>query len=242
MRKNIISGIYCIENIVTNKKYIGQSVNINDRWCKHKAALNHGTHDNDYLQKAWNKYGETNFKFYILECCDSNKLDEREIYYIELHNTLNRNYGYNLKSGGQNNGIQASDYVKEKISKALKKSYSENEEFRENQRNNALKQWANPEIKAKILGENNGMYGRTHSQEARKKISEAQKGHISQYRNTTPVFCVELNRMFIDAVTACMELGLDKGRAGNIHEVCKGIRYRKTVGGYHWRYLENNIG
>lgn len=241
MQKNIMSGIYCIENIVTNKKYIGQSVNIKDRWYKHKNELKHGIHSNDYLQKSWNKYGETNFKFYILECCDCDKLDEREIYYIELHNTLNHDYGYNLKSGGQNYGVRASEYVKEKISKSLKESYSENEKIKDKRREDALAQWANPEIKAKILGKNNGMYGKTHSKEARKRISEAQKGHVSKYRNITPVFCVELNKIFIDAVTACYELGIDKSRAGNIHEVCKGIRNRKTVGGYHWQYLENNI-
>ena len=40
MQNNIISGIYCIENKVNNKKYIGQSKNINDRWYKHKNELN----------------------------------------------------------------------------------------------------------------------------------------------------------------------------------------------------------
>lgn len=241
MRKNIISGIYCIENIITNKKYIGQSVNINDRWYKHKSALNHGTHDNDYLQKAWKKYGETNFKFYILECCDANKLDEREIYYIELHNTLNHDYGYNLKSGGQNNGVQASDYVKEKISKALKKSYSENEEFRERCRENALSQWTNPEIKAKILGENNSMYGKHHTQESRRKMSEKRIGKPSPKRNNTPILCVELNQVFKDAVTACKELGISSSNTGSLLQVCYGKR--KTCGGYHWKFLlENNIG
>ena len=242
MQNNIISGIYCIENKVNNKKYIGQSKNINDRWYKHKNELKHGTHSNDYLQHSWNKYGENNFEFYILEYCNSDKLDEMEIYYIELYDTLNHANGYNLKSGGQDNGVQATEYVKEKISKALKKSYSENEEIKEKRRQDALSQWANPEIKAKILGKNNGMYGKTHSKEARRKISEAQKGRISQHRNTMPVFCIELNKIFIDAVTACNELNINKSRAGNIHEVCKGIRNRKTVGGYHWQYLENNIG
>lgn len=237
MRKNIISGIYCIENIVTNKKYIGQSVNINDRWCKHRTALNHGNHDNDYLQKAWDKYGEANFEFYILERCNSDKLDEREIYYIELHNTLNRDCGYNLKSGGQSDGIQASDYVKNKISKALKKSYSENEDFRKQQRNNALKQWANPDIKAKILGENNGMYGKHHTEDARKRMSEKRKGKPSKKRNNIPVFCVELNREYENATIASKELGI---YSNLILQVCYGKR--KTTGGYHWKFLsENNI-
>lgn len=240
MYKDIICGIYSIENIINQKKYIGQSVNIKSRWMKHKSELNNNNHDNDYFQKAWNKYGEENFEFTILEECSKDMLNERECYYIDLYNTINRDYGYNLKSGGQDTNYVTED-VKNKISKANKKYYIEHPEAKIQCSKNAYNQWNNPEIKAKIMGENNGMYGRTHSKEARKKISEAQKGHISKFRNTTPVFCIELNKLFVDSVTACNELGLSASRAGNIHEVCKGIRNRKTVGGYHWKYLENNI-
>ena len=95
-RKKTI-GIYCIENIDTNKKYIGQSVNIEGRWSKHKTALRQNSHDNDYLQKAWNKYGENQFKFYILEKCEESELNEKEIYYINYYNTLDDHFGYNLK-------------------------------------------------------------------------------------------------------------------------------------------------
>lgn len=235
MYKDIISGIYCIENIITNKKYIGQSINIKDRWSKHKSELNHQTHDNDYLQKAWNKYGENNFKFYIIERCNIKDLDEKEIYYIEYYNTLNRNYGYNLKSGGQCNGSQVTDYVKEKLSKALKKTYANNEEIREMRRKAALAQWSNPEIKAKILKENNGMYGKHHTAEAKKKISEKRMGKPSPHRNTTPVLCVELNKTFQDAVTACEKLGLKKTSTGSILQVCR--HERKTCGGSHWEFI-----
>ena len=235
---NITSGIYCIENMINNKKYIGQSKNINDRWYKHKNELNRGVHDNDYLQKSWNKNGEENFRFYVLEHCDVDKLDEREIYYINLHNTLNRDYGYNLKSGGQNHGVKASAYVRDKISKALKQAYLENEDLRQQSRENALNQWANPEIKAKILGENNGMYGKHHIDETRKKMSEMKKGKPSTKRNMTPVLCVELDKIFDCAVTAAKELSI--GGTAGILEVCKGNR--KTAGGYHWKFLlENNI-
>ena len=47
--ENNTSGIYCIENIENNKKYIGQSKNINGRWYKHKNELKRGVHFNDYL-------------------------------------------------------------------------------------------------------------------------------------------------------------------------------------------------
>ena len=240
MHKDIICGIYSIENIVNHKKYIGQSVNIKSRWRHHKTDLNSGIHDNDYLQKSWNKYGEQNFEFKILEECSDDKLNERERYYIDLYDTMNRDYGYNLKSGGQDTNY-VTKYVRNKISEGNKKYYEEHPEAKIKNSIKAYKQWSNPEIKAKIMGENNGMYGKTHTEEARKKISEVQKGRISKYRNKTPVFCVELNKLYEDAVVACRELGLNISRAGNIHEVCKGIRNRKTVGGYHWQYMENNI-
>ena len=81
MYKDIICGIYSIENVVNHKKYIGQSINIKSRWCKHKVDLNNGSHDNDYLQKSWNKYGENNFEFEILEECSKEELNEKERYY-----------------------------------------------------------------------------------------------------------------------------------------------------------------
>lgn len=234
---NITSGIYCIENMINNKKYIGQSTNINDRWRRHKGELNRGVHDNDYLKKSWNKNGENNFKFYVLEYCNVDELDDKERYYIDLYNALNRDCGYNLKTGGQDNGVCASEYVRNKISSALKRAYSENEDLRQQSRENALKQWANPEIKAKILGENNGMYGRHHTEDAKQKMSEKKKGKPSTKRNTTPVLCIELNKVFDCAATAANELST---WSGGILEVCKGNR--KTAGGYHWKFLlENNI-
>ena len=237
MQNDKKSGIYCIENLTTNKKYIGQSINIDDRWYKHKHELNHNTHDNDYLQNAWNKYGEKEFVFYILEYCDIDKLDEKESYYIEYYKTLDRDYGYNLKTGGQNGGAIVSDYVRNKLSNSLKETYANNEELKSLRKNNAIIQWANPQIKEKIMGENNGMYGKHHTEETRRKISEKHKGKVSPKRDARPVICVELNRVFADAVTASKELS---GWSGGILSVCRGER--KTCGGYHWKFLlENNI-
>jgi len=232
MRKNKICGIYCIENINTNKKYIGQSINIEDRWSKHKSELRHNSHDNDYLQKAWNKYGEDSFKFYILEECPQSQLNKKEIYYINLYNVLDYNYGYNLKEGGQDGFV--SEYGNNKRKESLKKNY-ENSDLREKRRQDALKQWSDPNIKSKILGENNGMYGKTHTIEARKKISEARKGTVSTKRDKRPVICIELNKIYSCAAEAMRELK----PASSILEVCKG--HRKTAGGYHWEFLSENI-
>ena len=66
MAKEKICGIYCIENILNHKKYIGQSIDINNRWYTHKSKLNTNKHHSKYLQRSWNKYGEYFFDFYII--------------------------------------------------------------------------------------------------------------------------------------------------------------------------------
>lgn len=100
MIKEKICGIYCIKNIINNKRYVGQSININSRWEHHISALNNNNHYNSHLQKSWNKYGSESFEFNIVEICDKSLLNEREIYWIEKFNSLED--GYNETSGGDN--------------------------------------------------------------------------------------------------------------------------------------------
>lgn len=103
MGKKILCGIYCIENIINHKKYIGLSGNITRRWHEHRSDLRRGIHTNICLQNAWNKYGEASFKFYIIELCDSEELIDKEIYYINKYDTLSHKNGYNITPGGEHN-------------------------------------------------------------------------------------------------------------------------------------------
>ena len=64
------SGIYLIKNILDDKVYIGSSINLKSREYKHFWMLRKGIHDNNYLQSSYNKFGEENFKFEILENCE----------------------------------------------------------------------------------------------------------------------------------------------------------------------------
>lgn len=98
-----ISGIYCIINLINNKKYVGSSINIHKRWKDHLYALKIGTHRNEHLQHAWNKYNEESFKFIILEEIEASeplKLFPKEDEWMVRMNTLDPIYGYNKELAG----------------------------------------------------------------------------------------------------------------------------------------------
>ena len=91
-----ILGIYSITNLTNGKLYIGSSNNIYRRWREHKKLLNKNVHHSYLLQNAWNKYGENNFIFEIIEECSEDMLLEREQYYIDLYSSADNYYGYNV--------------------------------------------------------------------------------------------------------------------------------------------------
>lgn len=112
-----IIGIYSITNKINNKKYIGYSIDIKRRWATHKRDLKNNKHENDHLQKAYNKYGENAFKYQIIEECTQEELKNKEKYWITFYNS--KNNGYNMSEGGD--GIlNPTEDVRKKISEALK--------------------------------------------------------------------------------------------------------------------------
>lgn len=95
-------GIYKITNLNTSECYIGQSVNIRQRWIDHcKAGI--GAVESSVSNKlyaAMKQDGIENFAFELLEECDKDQLNEKERYYINLYNS--DTLGYNSNSGVKN--------------------------------------------------------------------------------------------------------------------------------------------
>ena len=102
MAGEIVKGtIYKITNQKNGLVYIGQTVQtFKRRMRSHISHLQAGTHHNELLQRAYNKYGIDAFSFEIVETCDKDILDERERYWIKFYDSTNRSRGYNFESGG----------------------------------------------------------------------------------------------------------------------------------------------
>ena len=90
--------IYCWENLVNGKKYIGQTKRGKKRLSDEKSINNIGC----IFKNALVKYGQINFRCYILEYCKAEELDEKEKYWIEKEKSHFSEWGYNLTYGGQN--------------------------------------------------------------------------------------------------------------------------------------------
>jgi group I intron endonuclease len=149
------AGIYQIINIINNHSYIGQTSNLAKRPYAHfynaESYKNNKNKvrrlENDYFQKAYEKYGVTNFSVKILEEVSYQSINElkiilyeREQYWIDIIKPE-----YNSASSSKSNlGIKFSDEAKLNLSKGH-------------------------------IG-NNSRKGTFHTKEQKEKISKALKG------------------------------------------------------------------
>lgn len=150
--------IYKVTNIYNRKIYIGQtSRSLVERKCGHRYATITGS--KHYFHLALRKYGFDMFKWEILGYCDSKEellLTEVEcIWFFDSNNPI---YGYNQTKGG------------DATTAGFKHSMEEVERMRERGR-------------IQCTGSGNNMYGKTHTPEAREKISKARKGKSGPWKN-----------------------------------------------------------
>lgn len=174
-------GIYCIINTVTGKRYVGKSIDIENRFQGHTLELKSNSHFNSYLQRAWNKYGEACFEFAVLEQCNEESLDDREKYWIDYFGGFTSPLTYNLAEGGAGGRMHPDIVMRraDSISRSRKLTpagtYS-------GTRNSMYGKHHSVSTKA-ILSEKcrhaiNPMQGRHHSQETKLKIGKANSGRI----------------------------------------------------------------
>jgi group I intron endonuclease len=154
------TGIYKIINIITGKVYVGSAVDIDKRWGEHLRRLNKNNHHSITLQRSFNKHSINSFNFEIIEECLVDLLIEKEQYWINHLDSYRK--GYNCSpTAGSPLGVKRSDELKKKLSIIHIGLQS---------------------------GENHPMFGKNHSEESKRKISESlvgrkQNPEISKKRN-----------------------------------------------------------
>jgi group I intron endonuclease len=155
------SQIYKITNKINDKIYIGQAScfvgSNNNRWGslgRWKSHVSEAIKNNDdhcvLLNNAIRKYGPENFEVKTIDKGNFSEINDKEVYYIQLFNSLTPN-GYNLKTGGDK-GKDSDDTKKKKSDAHIGKEHSD--KTKENISKGQLGNRRNP-IKRKHEEDNN---------------------------------------------------------------------------------------
>ena len=160
--------VYVIIVNEAEKFYVGRTKNVDRRIRQHFSQLKDGKHCNVNLQKIWDNFGQEKFEFEII----ANNLTERDSIDIEENFIKDKDlseFRTNILISGTFGGDAITfnpnkKEILEKISIATAKNVAKMSlEDRKNR-------YSKP-------GSKNGMFGKTHSDEARRKMSEANVGN-----------------------------------------------------------------
>lgn len=226
-------GIYKITN-PKGKVYIGQSVNIEDRWEKgHKYNIGSGKK----LKHSFSKYGWKNHTHTILEECSIEDLTQRETYWIKYYDSFKK--GLNSTNIG---GIQGYKDVlwKQSHHKGMKgrKGYWEGKQrpkhskwIKEN--GSGLSYERTQKYKdniSKIVSES---WKNKNREEWGNNISKGKKG-----KGLKPIICIETQEVF-PSITDCSEkMGISQGC---LCSFVKGKYSSPNLKGYTFKYFTKDF-
>jgi len=146
--------IYSIKNKLNGKEYIGQTrYHVEKRWGEHACAKKQIT----TIGYALKKHGTENFEFSVIETCDDDLLNEREIFWIAERKTV-APLGYNQTSGGLS--FMPSEETRKKISVRTREGISQMSDDAKNRQRQA----------SESVGKKNA--GRTWSEEDKERLRE----------------------------------------------------------------------
>ena len=209
---NDVGYIYKITNKLNNKIYIGKTKKtIPIRFKSHLSQAKKYLELNKTsipLYNAINKDGIDNFTIEEVEQCPIDELSDRERYWIKELNTQNSNIGYNVCAGGEGDvggpmfaGHHHSEATRQQMSADRAGEKNSNYGNRWTQSNELRKKHS--ELSS---GENNGMFGKTHTEQSKQKNSDWHKTHVQMTDGNEDVW------VSIDDIQLYQMAGYRKGR------------------------------
>jgi group I intron endonuclease len=208
-----MQGIYCIENSVSGRKYYGSSDNIKKRLAEHQRDLQKRQHHNIQLQRSFDKHGEHQFTFSLVEETYFNSVDELRAYEQIF---LDRNIGgYNMapaKGGDTLSNHPNKEEIRERINKSHEETMilmtkeekkerwghtgASNFNFRNGGKSFKICPACNINkisFKARTCadcrdrtGKNNPFYGKTHTEEVKENLRKLNSGENSWIKGIDP--------------------------------------------------------
>lgn len=172
--------VYTATNTENGKSYVGQtSQTLRRRFYKHSYDAKNGS--DALFHRAIRKYGLNKFDIQqVFETSKRDSLNNTEKLWVILLQAYNPIFGYNLTAGGE--GGLPTEEVREKMRQAKLTNPAAMERVHQLSLANRGRK-ASKELRQRLRevngGINNGFFGKTHTDESKRKISETQKNRFS---------------------------------------------------------------
>lgn len=181
--------VYCITNLINEKKYIGQTTKFKNRKNEHLYKLENDIHENKHLQNSYNKYGKDNFVFTIInKNIPVEILDDWELYYIEEIYGTYSNKGYNMILShealrGENNPFYGKKHSDEVLRRISKKISGENSSSVKYSRNKYLEEYK------KLINSDKSYLEFSYSSKFSAPVLRKVVNHVHWTTENMPEFC-----------------------------------------------------
>jgi len=147
------SGVYQIVNKINARRYIGSAISLNSRRRRHFLHLRRGIHHNQYLQRAYDKYGRDAFTFSVILYVPPQDCMKVEQWFLDDWNPE-----YNMCTDARSKlGLHHSKETKSKISASTKGRVHSPESIEKNRQSHLGTSWGH------------------HTEESKQRISESNK-------------------------------------------------------------------
>lgn len=220
-----MTGVYTITNKVNNKVYVGStSKDLFVRIKTHLNELRRNDHVNKKLQHAFNKYGEDNFEFELLEESPPEYCVSLEQYWINMLDSVSN--GYNLRSLAHSNlGIKYPQEVRKRLSEIHKGLPSH---------------WIGRKHKPESIEKLRAAHLKENlSAETLAKMKKSQNERFR--KNARPVAKVDFYGEIIETFPSESKAGKSMGhKNGSMIRNCISGKMRSS-GGFLWVHNNNNI-